>query len=98
MTNRIGKILAVSALTIGTAMTAANAGCEGRRTTGTLVGAGTGGVLGSVITHGSVVGVIGGAVVGGLAGNHIAGDGCTGHHYRHGYYDRYHRYHRYASR
>jgi osmotically inducible lipoprotein OsmB len=98
MKNRVAKILAVSALALGATMTAANADCEGRKTTGTVLGAGTGGVLGSVITHGSAVGIIGGAVVGGVAGHSIASDNC-GHHYRHqGYYDRHHHWHHYASR
>jgi osmotically inducible lipoprotein OsmB len=95
---RATKFLAVSLLALGAFASAANAGCEGRRTTGTVVGGATGGVLGSVITHGSPVGIIGGAVVGGVAGHSIASDDCSGHAYRrHGYYDRNHRWHRYAS-
>ena len=35
----------------------------------TAIGAGVGGVAGSVLTHGSAVGTIGGAVVGGVIGN-----------------------------
>ncbi|MBV9695034.1 MAG: glycine zipper 2TM domain-containing protein, partial [Alphaproteobacteria bacterium] len=84
---------------------AANAGCEGRKTTGTVVGAGAGGVLGNVVTHGSVVGTLGGAALGGFAGHRIASDNCHKtayvHHYRHysyrdgrkGYYDRDGRWH-----
>jgi osmotically inducible lipoprotein OsmB len=98
MLNRASKFLAVTIVALGACVSAANAGCEGRKTTGTVVGAGTGGVLGSAITHGSAVGVVGGAVVGGLAGHSIASDNCTPRHYRHGYYDRYHHWHRYASR
>jgi len=95
---RIVKALAIGILAAGTLASAANAGCEGRKTTGTVVGAGTGGILGSALTHGSAVGVVGGAVVGGLAGHSIASDNCGPSHYRHGYYDRYHHWHRYASR
>jgi osmotically inducible lipoprotein OsmB len=93
------KILAVSVLVLSVGATAANAGCEGRKTTGTVVGAGAGGVLGNVITHGSVVGTVGGAVVGGLAGHSIAKDGCrSSHRYsyrngRRGYYDRHNHWH-----
>lgn len=37
----------------------------------TAIGAGVGGVAGSVLTHGSAVGTIGGAVVGGVIGNQV---------------------------
>lgn len=94
---RIVKALAIGILALSACATAADAGCQGRKTTGTVVGGATGGVLGSALTHGSAVGVVGGAVVGGLAGHSIAADNCTPHHYRHGYYDRYHHWHRYAS-
>jgi osmotically inducible lipoprotein OsmB len=96
--NRTAKLLAASMLALGACATAASASCEGRKTTGTVVGGATGGVVGDVITHGSPVGLIGGAVVGGLAGHSIASDNCGPHHYaHHGYYDRYHHWHRYAS-
>jgi osmotically inducible lipoprotein OsmB len=95
--NRIAKILAATMLALGGCATAANASCDGRKTTGTLLGGATGGVVGSVITHGSPVGIIGGAVVGGVAGHSIASNNCTGHHYsRSGYYDRYHHWHHYS--
>ncbi|HXL99888.1 MAG TPA: glycine zipper 2TM domain-containing protein [Rhizomicrobium sp.] len=97
MSNHAVKFLAVAALALGAATTAANAGCEGRKTTGTVVGGATGGIVGSAITHGSVVGVVGGAVVGGLAGHSIAGDGCHSHYHHTGYYDRDHHWHRYAT-
>ncbi|HEV2561227.1 MAG TPA: glycine zipper 2TM domain-containing protein [Rhizomicrobium sp.] len=98
MTNRFAKIAAISFLALGAAMTAANAGCEGRKTTGTLIGAGAGGLLGNAVTHGSAVGTIGGAVVGGVAGHSIAADNCRGHyyyrhHHHHGYYDNDRRWH-----
>jgi osmotically inducible lipoprotein OsmB len=96
MMRRTAKYLAVAALALGAATTAANAGCEGRKTTGTVLGAGGGGILGSVITHGSPVGIVGGAVVGGLAGHSIAGDNCHHDYHRHGYYDRYHHWHYYT--
>src|ERR1700761_4539083 len=95
----LAKTFAISMMAICAVSTAANAGCEGRKTTGTVVGAGAGGLLGSAVTHGSVVGVVGGAVVGGLAGHSIAKSNCTYHrHYsyrsgRRGYYDRYNHWH-----
>jgi len=94
------RILAISCLALGMAATSADAGCQGRKTTGTVVGAGAGGVLGNVITHGSVIGTVGGAVVGGVAGHSIAAGNChrSGTHYsyrngRRGYYDRGHHWH-----
>ncbi len=93
---RIARILAVSILLAGGMATAANADCHDRKTTGTVLGAGTlGGVVGDVITHGSVVGLVGGAVVGGLAGHSIGASQCH-HAYRNGYYDRYHHWHNYG--
>jgi osmotically inducible lipoprotein OsmB len=95
----LAKTFAVSIMVLCAATTVADAGCQGRKTTGTVVGAGAGGVLGNVITHGSVVGTVGGAVVGGLAGHSIAKDNCTYHrhytyrHGRRGYYDRDNRWH-----
>jgi uncharacterized protein YcfJ len=98
---RMFKVLAISCLALGMAATAADAGCRGRKDTGTAVGAVGGGVIGNVITHGSAIGTIGGAVVGGVAGHSIASDGChrsreTRYEYRHGrrgYYDSRHRWH-----
>jgi|HubBroStandDraft_5_1064220.scaffolds.fasta_scaffold57294_3 uncharacterized protein YcfJ len=96
---RIAHVLMISALVLGAGATAADAGCQGRKTTGTVVGAGAGGLLGDAVSHGSAVGIVGGAVVGGLAGHSIAADNC--HHasrysYRNGrkgYYDREGRWH-----
>ena|ERR1700761_3161042 len=96
---RISHIVMISALLTGACATAANAGCEGRKTTGTVVGAGAGGILGDVVTHGSAIGVVGGAVVGGLAGHSIAKDNChRAAHYsyrngRKGFYDHAGRWH-----
>jgi osmotically inducible lipoprotein OsmB len=46
-------------------------GCAGvsPQTRNTAIGAGVGGVAGSVLTNGSAVGTVGGAAVGGLIGN-----------------------------
>lgn len=103
MLTRFAKVLAISALALGTAVTAANAGCEGRKSTGTAVGAVGGGVIGNVVTHGSLVGTAVGAVGGGLIGHSVGASGCHGHYYHHhyyrhhrrGYYDRYHHWHYY---
>jgi osmotically inducible lipoprotein OsmB len=96
MLTRAAKLIAISTLALGTAITAANADC-GHKAVGTAVGAVGGGVVGSVITHGSPVGLIAGAVGGGLIGHSVAH--CHSHYYhRTGYYDRYHHWHRYASR
>jgi uncharacterized protein YcfJ len=99
MLTRAARIIAVSTLALGAAITAANADCGSAKATGTAVGAVGGGVLGNVITHGSFVGTAVGAVGGGLIGHSVGRDnGCHRHYYRHGYYDRYHHWHRYASR
>src|ERR1700742_5026399 len=97
MLTRAAKIIAVSVLALGTAATTANADC-GHKSTGTAIGAVGGGVVGNVITHGSLVGTGAGAVCGGLIGHSVAH--CPGHYYHHrtGYYDRHHHWHRYASR
>ena len=46
-------------------------GCSGMspQTRNTAIGAGVGGVAGSVLTNGSTMGTVGGAAVGGLIGN-----------------------------
>ena len=46
-------------------------GCSGMspQTRNTAIGAGVGGVAGSVLTGGSTMGTVGGAAVGGLIGN-----------------------------
>jgi osmotically inducible lipoprotein OsmB len=95
----IRKVLMLSAIVLSIGATAADAGCQGRKTTDTLLGAGAGGVVGDVVTHGSPVGLIGGAVVGGVVGHSIAADNChrTAHYtYRNGrkgYYDHDGRWH-----
>lgn len=52
-------------------------GCSGmtRQDQNTAVGAGVGGVAGAVLTKGSPVGVVGGAVVGGVIGHEVSTDG-----------------------
>ena len=50
------------------------AGCGGMTTQerNTAIGAGVGGVAGSVLTGGSALGTIGGAAVGGVIGNEVS--------------------------
>jgi osmotically inducible lipoprotein OsmB len=49
------------------------AGCSGMspQTRNTAIGAGVGGVAGSVLTNGSALGTVGGAAAGGLIGNQV---------------------------
>ena len=47
---------------------------DDNRTTGTVLGAIAGGLIGSAASHGNGGAVVGGVIVGGLAGNAIAGD------------------------
>ncbi len=49
--------------------------CSGRdHTTGTIVGAAGGGIIGGLASKGNGLGIIGGALLGGLAGNAISRD------------------------
>jgi len=95
------KIFALAALALGMTTAAAEAAnCQGRRDTGTAVGAIGGGLIGNAASH-NAGGTIAGAVVGGVAGNLIGGSNCNQrssryeprrHHDAHGvafYYDRY---------
>jgi hypothetical protein len=71
----IGSLTAALCLSLLAAPTAAQASCQGRKTTGTVVGAAGGALVGNALWHGG-----GGAVVGGLggavAGHEIAKGGC----------------------
>lgn len=51
-------------------------GCSGmtQRDQNTMVGAGIGGAAGAVLTDGSPIGTVGGAVVGGIIGNQVDTD------------------------
>lgn len=61
----IGTFVVVAVLGLG--------GCAGmsQQDKNTAVGAGIGGVAGSVLTGGSAIGTIGGAAVGGVIGNQV---------------------------
>ena len=93
MKNRMKTALASIVLMAGLSVSAAHAdSCSHHNhTTGTVIGALGGGVIGSAVSHGSLGGVLAGATVGGLAGNAVARDSdCHHRHYvRHSrYYDR----------
>ena len=89
MKNKLAKMFAMAALALGvTTVTAEAANCQGRRDTGTAVGAVGGGVVGNVASHGSVGGTVAGAVIGGVAGNLIGGRNCAQRQAR--YYPRRH--------
>ena len=68
--------IVTAALVLGLGVNSAFAdACSGRdHTGGTIAGGILGGVLGGVFTKGNGVGIIGGALVGGLAGNAISRD------------------------
>src|SRR4029077_12045144 len=72
------KIFALAALAFGfTTVTAEAANCQGRRDTGTAVGAIGGGLVGNAASHGSAGGTIAGVVIGGLVGNVVGGNDCN---------------------
>src|SRR5258706_2106090 len=74
MRHNLAKLCALAAFALGlTTVTAEAANCQGRRDTGTAVGAIGGGLLGNGVTRGSAGGTIAGAVIGGVAGNVIGG-------------------------
>ena len=69
-------LVAAAAFAIGLGSTSAFADdCSGRdHTSGTILGAIAGGLLGSAASHGNGGAVVGGALLGGLAGNAISSD------------------------
>ena len=93
--------LAAGFLALGA--TGAGAACERAKTAGTALGAVGGGVVGNVITHGSVIGTLAGAAGGGYLGHRFTGNGChrvAYYHHRRYWTDKYgHRhYYRVATR
>jgi len=84
-------IIALVALVLGISTVSAEAAnCQGRRDTGTAVGAVGGGVVGNAASHGSLGGTVAGAVIGGVAGNVIAGNNCKQQRYASRYHPRRH--------
>ena len=77
MRHKPAKLIALAALALGvTTIQAQAANCQGRRDTGTAVGAVGGGLVGNATTRGSAGGTIAGAIIGGVAGNVIGGNNC----------------------
>lgn len=104
MMNKFLSAAAALLIALGAGSVAAKAdSCSGHaHTTGTVLGAVGGGVLGGALTHGNIGGVAGGAVLGGLAGNALSRSAdCHRHYYGRRYYhhhysdERYRRYHVY---
>lgn len=62
-----------AALSLSAALIVGLSGCSGMSTQqkNTAIGAGVGGVAGSVLTGGSTLGTVGGAAVGGVIGNQV---------------------------
>jgi uncharacterized protein YcfJ len=90
MRNKRAKMFALAVLALGATTVAAEAAnCQGRRDTGTAVGAIGGGLIGNAASHGNAGGTIAGAVIGGVAGNVIGGSNC-GQRYASRYYGRRH--------
>src|SRR3954466_15799731 len=74
---RCAKACVLAGLVLGIATASAEAAnCQGRRDTGTAVGAVGGGLVGNAASRGSAGGTIAGAVLGGVAGNLIGGNNC----------------------
>jgi osmotically inducible lipoprotein OsmB len=69
MRTSIRSVFAAS--TIAAAFVVTGCGSMSERDKSTAIGAGVGGVAGSVLTNGSVGGTVGGAAVGGVIGNQV---------------------------
>ena len=101
MKKSVAAAFAAACLALGASGASAN--CEQAKTTGTVLGAVGGGVIGNVITHGSLIGTLAGGAGGGFIGHRLSGNGChrvAFYHHRRYYVDRYgHRhYYRTAAR
>ena len=72
--NMIVRKFSVSALVL--ALASGLTACENmsRQDKATAIGAGVGGIAGSVLTDGSALGTVGGAAVGGVVGREIGKD------------------------
>jgi len=96
-------VAALAAAGVALGAQGANADCQSAKTTGTVLGAVGGGVIGNVITHGSVLGTLAGGAGGGFIGHRLSGNGChrvAYYHHRHYYVDRngHRHYYRTAAR
>jgi outer membrane lipoprotein SlyB len=103
---RFAKISAAAAIVLAAGTISASAACDGDASTETVLGAGSGALVGGLASH-SIVGAAVGGVAGGLIGNSIghsnnradcrrAARARATHHERDAYYvDRYGRRHYY---
>ncbi|ACS85502.1 MULTISPECIES: osmotically-inducible lipoprotein OsmB [Musicola] len=66
---RINKKMAVALLAVVVATSLSGCSNMSKRQRNTAIGAGIGAVGGSVLTHGSALGTLGGAAVGGVIGH-----------------------------
>lgn len=67
---RLAKIAAAAVIALGAGTVAASAACNGDTSTETVLGAGSGALVGGLASH-SIVGAAVGGVAGGLIGNSI---------------------------
>jgi hypothetical protein len=67
---RLSKFAAVTVIALGAGTVSASAACNGDASTETVLGAGSGALVGGLASH-SVVGAAVGGVAGGLIGNSI---------------------------
>ena len=75
MSKKITLVIAAAVLTLGMSGTAFADECSGRdHTSGTVLGALGGGLIGGLASRGNGLGIIGGAILGGFAGNAISRD------------------------
>jgi osmotically inducible lipoprotein OsmB len=74
--NDMKTIKSLTAATVAATVLATLTGCAGmsQRDKNIAIGAGVGAVGGSVLTHGSTLGTLGGAAVGGVIGNEVSKD------------------------
>src|SRR5882757_10497571 len=68
--NRLAKIAAAAAMALGAGTISATAACNNDASTETVLGAGSGALVGGLASH-SIVGAAVGGVAGGLIGNSI---------------------------
>ena len=68
--NRLAKTAAAAAIVLGAGTISANAACDGDASTETVLGAGSGALVGGLASQ-SIVGAAVGGVAGGLIGNTI---------------------------
>ena len=83
----IAKIAAVAVIALGAGTISASAACDGDASTETVLGAGSGALVGGLASH-SIAGAAIGGVAGGLIGNSIGHANNREDCRREAYYDR----------